>query len=702
MYRNLIEKYRIEIILSLIWIIAIVIVDPVGEFPLNDDWAYSLNVYHLSQEGKLILSNWPAMTLIAQVLWGAIVTSVFGFSFTVLRVSTLFIGLFTIVLFYRILINTAASKTTSLAGVLLFMFSPLFFASSFTFMTEVYFLFTLNLSLFYFFKFYKNEKIKFLLAGSFFVLVSSLIRQPGVAVGVAFAVIYLLNNRFSIKRLIISITPTIIGLVGLYSYSQWLHLTGRTTNYSDISILTKQLSKAPIEFYLNRFGIIALYFGLFSLPISILLLPRILKNYKWYEKGIMLLLGGIAYMSGLLNSFPAGNVVYNLGLGPKLLKDAYWGENIDPFLSGQTMNIIKAFSLFSAVIVVVFFFKEVIKGLRKIIQIKSSPARLLRATFIVFFLIYIGFVIINPIFFDRYVLPCIPAFFLIILPVKPIFTRTNRFIFGILMSVYVLFCIAATHDYMSWNRARWAALNYLTNEKKIEKHKIDGGFEFNAWYQTAACNPEIKGRISWWFVSSDDYVVSFGDIEGFKTVKKIRYSRFLPPGNDSIYILFKEPKIIPYSAFPIRCDCEKKSADNMFLSDNIDIDLTGGNQQSNVESLSGEYSVRLDSINQYGLLSKYDNIKTNEHYLVSVWRKGSNNDAGIVIAAVPGNIFYNFNNLATETNSDGWSLIKSEIIIPENCNGYQLGIYLWNPGKNNVWFDDLEINKLPKKKSEIQ
>lgn len=697
MYRNLIEKYRIEIILSLIWIIAIVIVDPVGEFPLNDDWAYSRNVYHLSQEGKLILSNWPAMTLIAQVLWGAIVTSVFGFSFTVLRFSTLFIGLFTVLLFYKILINTTSNKATSLAGALLLMFSPLFFASSFTFMTEVYFLFTLNLSLFYFFKFYKSEKIKFLLAGSFFVLASSLIRQPGVAMGAAFAAIYLANKRFSIKHLGVALTPLLIGIVGLYSYSAWLHFTGRTTNYSDISILTKQLSEAPIKFYLTRFGIIALYFGFFSLPVSVILLPRILKNYTWYEKVIMLFLGVAGYMSGIINSFPAGNVVFNLGLGPKLLKDTYWGDNIDPILSERTMEIIKLISLFSAVVVVVFFCKEAINGLIRIFRANSSPSRLLRATFIVFFLIYIGFVLINPIFFDRYILPCIPFFFLVILPVRPLFSRINRIAFGVFLSVYVLFSIAATHDYMAWNRARWEAINYLTDEKKIDRHKIDGGFEFNAWFQTAACNPEVKGRISWWFVSSDDYVVSFGEINGFKTIKKIGYFRLLPLGNDSIYILFQEQKIIPDSAFPLRCDCEKKSVDNnFFLSENIDVDFVGGNLQNNAESLSGQYSIKLDSINQYGLLSKYSNIQTDERFIIKVWRKGSN-EAGIVVSAVPGNNLYHFNNQVIETNSNGWNLIKTEITIPENCNGYQLGVYLWNPGKNNVWFDDLEINKLPKK-----
>ena len=696
--RNFGVHYRNEIILTLLWILAIIIVNPIGEFPLNDDWAFSKNVYHLSEEGKLIFSAWPAMTLIAQVLWGALVTSIFGFSFTVLRLSTLFIGLFTVLIFYRILVKATTNKTTSLAGALLIMFSPLFFYSSYTFMTEVYFLFTLILSLFFFYNFYNTEKIKFLLISSFFVLVSTLIRQPGIAIGIAFAIIYLFNKRFTLKRLATSITPTIIASIGLYSYSLWLQVTNRTTSVSDISVITKQLSEASFEYYWVRFGVIALYFGLFTLPLSILLLPRIWKKYNWYEKWAIFLLGIIAYWSGILNNFPSGNIVYNLGLGPKLLKDSYWKENIDPILSDQSMTIIKLFSLFSAVIIVSLFCMAAFKGIKKIYQTKCSPARLLRATAIVFFLIYFAFVLINPIFFDRYVLPCLPLLFLILLPVKPLITRFKGIVYISLISVYVIFCVAATHDYLSWNRARWLAIDYITKELKIEREKIDGGFEFNCWYQTGEWHPEIKDQISWWFVGADDYVVSFGKIKRFKAIKKIAYFRLLPLGTDSLSILIKEGKVIPDSAFPIRCDCEKRSADNnFFLCDNSDIDFEGGNLQSNSESLSGEYSIKLDSAHTYGLLSKYGDLQKNDHIIIKVWRKGSDQKAGIVVAGISGFNFYNFNTSVKETNSKGWELIQTEIILPENHNGLNIGIYLWNPGKNTVWFDDLEIYKLQKK-----
>lgn len=107
----------------------------------------------------------------------------------------------------------------------------------------------------------------------------------------------------------------------------------------------------------------------------------------------------------------------------------------------------------------------------------------------------------------------------------------------------------------------------------------------------------------------------------------------------------------------------------------------------------------MDSTYQYGLLSKYTNVKAGEYFIVKVWRKGSDNKAGIVIATDVGNNLYNFDYKEFEKNDNGWALIQSNIVVPENCDGLKLGIYLWNTGKKPVWFDDLEINKFPKKDS---
>jgi hypothetical protein len=535
--------------------------------------------------------------------------------------------------------------------------------------------------------------MKYLALGTLFVLITTLIRQPGIIAGIVFTLVFLVNKKIGVRQLIIALIPTIVALAGYLGYTFWLKSHYDMPNYRGIDTLVIQLLKNPFDFYFNRFGIIAMYLGFFSLPITVVLLPKVIMNYKWYEKIIITLLFAIPLLIGsFIKEFPCGNIIYNLGLGPKLLKDGAWGVNIHPMIPEWGMNIIRIISLLSASIIVTHFFKLSFKNIKHIFKKQFTTARFARALFVTSFFLFIGFISLNPVFFDRYTLPLVPSFFLILLPVKFIHFR-RRFLLGTLISVYAVFCITGTHDYMSWNRARWKAIDQLTNEMNIEKTKIDGGFEFNSWFQTGPYNPVDKDKISWWFVASDDYVLSLGNIKGFKKIGKTEYKRMLIPGIDSICILQKNEDELAISS-SIRCNCETTAENNeYFLSDNSSAYFICGNQQSNEEALSGSYSIKLDKEKPYGLLSKYPKVKAGDRYSVSIWRKSSEDKAGIVLSVEPGNNFYRFNNKSIKINSSGWNKIVSDIVVPDNCDGLELSIYVWNPGDRIAWFDDLEIIK---------
>ncbi len=76
--------------LTAFWLLSLVVVNPTGNFPLIDDWAYALTVKHLLATGTYQPSGWAGMILIANVLWGSAFCLLAGFSFVVLRFSTLF------------------------------------------------------------------------------------------------------------------------------------------------------------------------------------------------------------------------------------------------------------------------------------------------------------------------------------------------------------------------------------------------------------------------------------------------------------------------------------------------------------------------------------------------------------------------------------------------------------------------------------
>src|ERR1041384_3492324 len=87
--KNLLIKYRYETALVFLFAICETFVMPLGNFPLNDDWSYANSVKILSENGRIDIGAWPSMTLLTHIVYGYLFTSLFGFSFSVLRLSTL-------------------------------------------------------------------------------------------------------------------------------------------------------------------------------------------------------------------------------------------------------------------------------------------------------------------------------------------------------------------------------------------------------------------------------------------------------------------------------------------------------------------------------------------------------------------------------------------------------------------------------------
>ena len=64
---------RIDLLaIAAVWCVSVIITNPLGDFPLNDDWSYGLTVKHLIETGNFRPCGWTAMPLITQVLWGAL------------------------------------------------------------------------------------------------------------------------------------------------------------------------------------------------------------------------------------------------------------------------------------------------------------------------------------------------------------------------------------------------------------------------------------------------------------------------------------------------------------------------------------------------------------------------------------------------------------------------------------------------------
>src|SRR5437867_3616612 len=123
--------------ITLLWCVAVMLVKPIGDFPLNDDWAWGMTVKRLVEGGGYRPTGWAGMTLITQVLWGALFCIPRGFSFNALRISTLVLSLIGVLAMYSLVRRLKGSRFLALCCALTLACNPIYFALSNTFMTDV-------------------------------------------------------------------------------------------------------------------------------------------------------------------------------------------------------------------------------------------------------------------------------------------------------------------------------------------------------------------------------------------------------------------------------------------------------------------------------------------------------------------------------------------------------------------------------------
>ncbi len=143
--------------LSTVWLIAVVIANPLGDFPLNDDWSMGLTVKRLIEEGSYHPTGWTSMPLVSQALWGALFCTPKGFSFTALRTSTLTLSLAGTLGMYGLLRQMQCTVSLALLGAFTLCLNPVYFALSNTFMTDVPFTAMIVFATWFFLRYLQTE-----------------------------------------------------------------------------------------------------------------------------------------------------------------------------------------------------------------------------------------------------------------------------------------------------------------------------------------------------------------------------------------------------------------------------------------------------------------------------------------------------------------------------------------------------------------
>jgi len=121
-------------------IMAVALVPPVGEFPVNDDWAYYRIAKHWAETGEFAYIGWNQMMLVTQAALGAAFIKLFGFSFTGPRILVLALGVSSLVALYGCGREAGLAPILSGLATASVVVCPLYLYSAYSFMTEVPFL----------------------------------------------------------------------------------------------------------------------------------------------------------------------------------------------------------------------------------------------------------------------------------------------------------------------------------------------------------------------------------------------------------------------------------------------------------------------------------------------------------------------------------------------------------------------------------
>ncbi len=540
----------------LIWVLMVILVNPVGDFPLNDDWAYARPVKSLIEKGSLQFTGWQTVTLIAHVFWGALFCLPFGFSFTTLRLSTLLLGLVGALATYGLLREVKASRTIALIGTLTVLTNPLYFQLSNTFMTDIPFFAFSILSFLFLTRGIKRGKKTDILIGTLIACVATLTRQFGIIIPLSFGTAYLFKNGINKKTIRTALMPTIL-VIGTLIFYLWLQ---SVFGLSGSKILEVQaIGKLTGGFYrLTRFMTINLlngfiYLGLFLLSFLMIMAPNIWKTLC-YRKRVWVYIafslffigaGGELFLTNKLMPL-LGNILFDIGLGPVTLRDvsifkfSHWPNASKILWIVITVAGLVGAASLVALIVLVFL------GLLSTNRNEEYRAK----NWIIIFMasacvLYFGLITIT-ILFDRYLIFLLPILMVIVVRIL-LETTTFHHIkirlssLSTIMAIgfivfYGFFSVGATHDYLSWNQARWKALDYLKKEAHISPFDIDGGLEFNGLYKF----PTKK----WIWDKNNDYIITLGPITGYKEITQYSFERWIPCGQGSIFVLRKlaDPK----------------------------------------------------------------------------------------------------------------------------------------------------------------
>jgi hypothetical protein len=375
-------------------------------------------------------------------------------------------------------------------SALAFLFNPLIYWASFTYMTDVPELFLSVAAFALLTEALRRDSDRWLIAAVLVAVASFFVRQIGI-INAIVPLIAIRRKKFTIAYSAACALYLVLFLSGALIVSKQELQIHMVRGATDVFMAAAHYG------FLNLQNA-----ALFFLPLSVLTVRRLravaaLPIAIWF-----------AFASGHLLSlhraipYPVrGNIFVDFGLGPLTLRDTFvWGLPYPFHLDYRVRVALMLASTLIAIFVAAFLLRK-----------DLAAVYCIAGTVIVMFM---------RVYFDRYSIDTMwPLAIAIPIAVKDV--RWPRLaVAAPLLVGTMIFSIAGTAEYLSWNRARWQAFHWL-EARGVTLEQMDGGYEINALLALRT-GQKFLGKEGFG-VRDDRYVLTFRPVPGYTTLATFPY-----------------------------------------------------------------------------------------------------------------------------------------------------------------------------------
>jgi hypothetical protein len=531
--RKMLDRERAALLaIAGIWVAAISIVGLGPDVPLQDDWTYAWSVEHVLETGRFAVLPWSLHFPVFQTAWAAGFAAIFGFSFPVLRASTLLLALIGAWLLYLTMRELEVDRRTSSVATFTFFLNPIVFFLSFTFMTDVPFVTLTILAVFAFVAAHTRQRPFWLWVGAAASIAAFLTRQIGIVTPVAGVPLVLAawpDRRLMARRALPLATAWGVMAVSTIGLARYVGTTSYMTSKLE-NLQWLLLVRAGDYFDYNLWSLVHASFAL--LPLLAALLPFVALHWRaWIictgVAGSVLLLrfGRLPTPLTQGDSWSVVELGSSLALMPggAARELASW---LDPTI------VAAGFVATGAVVTLAW------QGLRSTTSVRApivGVALLLTAHLVVLNVLWL--------YSDRYLMMMLPLALILIACV----TRRTRLTLApaiVTLTLWAAIDGVGTRYAMKVNDV---ALNtwHALNDAGVPPWDIDAGYAINGWMlyahpQRLAAGMDRERDVP--FVTaarSATWLIAHSPVEGYAIVREVSWPEQPWPRRHRLYVLRK-------------------------------------------------------------------------------------------------------------------------------------------------------------------